>query len=265
MAPIKLEENIREKLEGRELKPSAEAWKKLEAKLEKEQPRKHTTIWYYAAASFVGILILASVFFSRNASEIETRVVEENLPKETIENQNEMIPNVYDSEKIASEENGSDKENATEKMNSEKEKSQKTEKNQFEKYSNKNESAIDKKLKQNEAIATTSEEKSEMEEIENPISEAQKRINEKVNEVVAEVQKRNNDNDAITADEVEMLLKKARREIQTERILKTKKVDATALLEDVELELEKSFRDKVFDALGEGFQKIRTAVSERNQ
>ena len=63
---------------------------------------------------------------------------------------------------------------------------------------------------------------------------------------------------------MEEMLNTARRDLQTQRILKSPKVDATALLQDVEWELEKSFRDKVFDALGEGFRKIRTAVIERN-
>ena len=69
MAPYKLEDNIREKLEARELKPSADAWKKLESKLDTERPKKKNVVWYYAAASFVGLLILASVFFSRNNIE----------------------------------------------------------------------------------------------------------------------------------------------------------------------------------------------------
>ena len=64
--------------------------------------------------------------------------------------------------------------------------------------------------------------------------------------------------------DVEALLNNARREIETQRIINNPKVDATALLEDVEWELEESFRDKVFDALGEGYNKVRTAVSERN-
>lgn len=51
MAPYKLEDNIREKLEARELKPSADAWSKLEAKLDTEQPKKKTVLWYYVAAS----------------------------------------------------------------------------------------------------------------------------------------------------------------------------------------------------------------------
>jgi hypothetical protein len=61
-------------------------------------------------------------------------------------------------------------------------------------------------------------------------------------------------------------LAKAQRAISNQRILQknTQKIDASALLMDVELELEQSFRDKVFEMLGEGFIKIRTAVSERN-
>ena len=36
MAPIKFEDNIRARLEQREIKPSAEAWEKLEAALDQE-------------------------------------------------------------------------------------------------------------------------------------------------------------------------------------------------------------------------------------
>ncbi len=86
MAPIKLEENIREKLEAREMKPSAEAWKKLEAKLEAKQPKKKAVLWYYVAASFVGFLILASVFFSKNNSEVNNQIVDENLQQQNNRN-----------------------------------------------------------------------------------------------------------------------------------------------------------------------------------
>ena len=82
--------------------------------------------------------------------------------------------------------------------------------------------------------------------------------------MVASVKKLQENNTKVTAAEVEALLNNARRDIQTQRVLNSPKVDAAALLQDVEWEVEKSFRDKVFDALGEGFNKIRTAVSERN-
>lgn len=85
-----------------------------------------------------------------------------------------------------------------------------------------------------------------------------------MDEVVASVKKLQQNDSEITIAEVENLLNNARRDIQTQRILNNPKVDAAALLQDVEWEIDKSFRDKVFDALGDGFQKVRTAVSERN-
>jgi hypothetical protein len=91
-------------------------------------------------------------------------------------------------------------------------------------------------------------------------------INKKVDEVVVAVQKIQNENNTVTPDEIDALLAKAQRDISNNRILQanTQKVDAAALLMDVETELERSFRDRVFDALGEGFNKVRSAVAERN-
>lgn len=119
MAPYKLEDNIREKLEARELKPSADAWKKLEAKLDAEQPRKKNFFWYYAAASFAGLLIVASIFFSRNTSEIAIPIVNENTEKTKVEENSEIIPQIINKEEIASEEK-SKAENTSEKQSEKK-------------------------------------------------------------------------------------------------------------------------------------------------
>ena len=84
--------------------------------------------------------------------------------------------------------------------------------------------------------------------------------------MVVAVQELQNTKNEVTPDEIDALLAKAQRDIANNRILNsnTDKVDATALLRDVETELERSFRDKVFEALGDGFNRIRTAVIERN-
>ena len=91
-------------------------------------------------------------------------------------------------------------------------------------------------------------------------------FDQKVDQVVAAVQGLQKDKGEVSPEEIDKLFQKAQREIQNRRILEgqTYKVDATALLEDVEWELERTFRDKVFDALGDGFSKVRTAVAERN-
>lgn len=270
MAPIKLEDNIREKLESRELKPSADAWKKLETRLETKQPKRKTVTWYYIAASFVGLLILSSVFFNRNTVEVKNEVVKENVENK-IEQESKVIPENRKTEVVASEDNGEDElKKTTLKTKSE----QKSNSIQLKNPSPKK-SEIDKKMR-TEAIAKSSEvNKQSTQQIEKPIAsntsskdliktEEDRLIDAKVEEVVASVKQLQDNNSEITSAEVDVLLKNARREIQTQRILKNPKVDATALLQDVEGEMEKSFRDKVFDALGDGFNKIRTAVTERN-
>ncbi len=262
MAPYKLEDNIREKLEARELKPSADAWSKLEAKLDTEQPKKKTVLWYYVAASFVGFLILASVFFSRNNAEVGNQIVNETIEQKSVEKQPEVIPNNSQSEEIASEENHLE---TVEKIapKKETEKKQKPNSDQLKSLPQKK-SEVDKKIESAEAIAKVTKVEAEQPLKTTLEKEEDKLFNNKVDEVVASVKKMQENNTEINVTDVEALLNNARREIETQRILNNPKVDATALLEDVEWELEKSFRDKVFDALGEGFQKVRTAVTERN-
>lgn len=261
MAPYKLEDNIREKLEARELKPSADAWKNLEAKLDAQQPKKKTVLWYYVAASFVGFLILASVFFNNNDSEANNQIVNETTKQNNAIRKPEIITNNSRAEEIVTEEDISEKGEA---IKSKERAKQKAKPNTPKRLPLKK-SEIDKKI-ESEVIAQVSKEKKQQSlKDEAPIiSEKDKLLNNKVDEVVASVKKLQENNTEVTVAEVEALLNNAHRDIQSQRILNTPKVDATALLKDVEWELEKSFRDKVFDALGEGFQKVRTAVSERN-
>ncbi len=262
MAPYKLEDNIREKLEARELKPSADAWNKLESKLDATQPKKKTVLWYYVAASFIGILILASVFFSRNKPEANNNFVEINTEKNILEKQPEIIPNNSETNEIVTEEGNSEKVEVI-KSKSDEGKSQKL--NSLKPLPHKK-SEIDKKAENKEAIAkvTIKEKQQSLETVKEQTKAEDKLFNQKIDEVVASVKKLQENSTEVNATDVEELLNNARQEIQTQRILNNPKVDATALLQDVEWELEKSFRDKVFDALGEGFQKVRTAVTERN-
>jgi len=246
MAPFNLENNIREKLENRELKPSSDAWGKLEIQLEERKPKKKLVFWYYAAASVVGILILSSIFINRNNPDENIQLVEKQVKEISVEKPLDIIPNT--SEEIVVLENNSKVSNRKED-NTER---------QIKSVPPKNESTVDKKIRKNEAIVESSEMKKDI------IKEEDQFINDKASEVALNIKNIQNNNSEVTLEEVETLLNNARRDIQTQRILNSQKVDATALLQEVEWELDKSFRDKVFDALGEGFQKVRTAVTERN-
>lgn len=266
MAPIKFDDNIREKLEGRELQPSPYAWEKLSGKLDANEGQgSNKALWYAVAASFVGILIIASVFFSRNEnpSDNTTDFVEVNTSeKEVINNDDELerIDKVSEdkSTEIASEEI---KEVVPKKI-----KTQEIVKP----IQNKKEVILDKLIqnKTSEAVAKVEIpiQKKHENVIENEVYLSKEDIilNEKVKEVVARVEQLKKDNTSISVEDLDALLANAQREIQRERILSSKKVDPEALLGDVEWELEQSFRDKVYYALGDGFQFIKTAVVERN-
>lgn len=89
-------------------------------------------------------------------------------------------------------------------------------------------------------------------------------LTSKIEELVAEVAKKE-ENGTVTDAEVNELLAEAAREISQQRNFYNRgKVDADALLADVESEIDQSFRREVFEMLKDGFQKARTAIVSRN-
>ena len=70
----------------------------------------------------------------------------------------------------------------------------------------------------------------------------------------------------VTDSEIEVLLENARKELDFSKIEieNTETVDAAALLNDVETDLEESFRDKVFKTIISSYKTVKTAVAERN-
>ena len=74
------------------------------------------------------------------------------------------------------------------------------------------------------------------------------------------------ENNSVTEREIDSLLKIASKELFKERLQKetSKIVDANALLMSVEDEMGQSFRSKVFEALKESYETVKTAVADRN-
>jgi hypothetical protein len=71
----------------------------------------------------------------------------------------------------------------------------------------------------------------------------------------------------VTDAEVNKLLAEAAAKISRERYktdFAVGKVNPQELLQDVEFEMDNSFRDKIFEILKEGYSKARTAVANRN-
>ena len=89
-------------------------------------------------------------------------------------------------------------------------------------------------------------------------------IDSKIAGVMSKVQELERDNGIVADADIDALLRKAQSEITTQQILKSNKVDVSALLLDVERELDESFKNRVYEALKAGFDKLKTAVAERD-
>jgi len=92
------------------------------------------------------------------------------------------------------------------------------------------------------------------------------KISEIPEEMIAEATSKENITGDISNAEVDALLAEAVTKIRVDRSAKSvsEKIDANTLLLDAQLELEQSFREKVFDVLKEGYFKAKTAVVNRN-
>ena len=103
MEPNKLETQFKTKLNSREIKPSNSAWDRLDVLLTVSEKPKRNLNWMYIAASFLGFIFIANVYFSQteNVSDKEKVVfVREkelkNLPagmqvEKKLKNENQIV------------------------------------------------------------------------------------------------------------------------------------------------------------------------------
>ncbi len=275
MAPLKFEDKIKEKLEHRAIEPSTGSWGSLSKQLDKVQDKKkgNKKTWLYSlAAVFVGVLILTSIFY-KNPVAIQTNDQFVDRSKEIVkQNDTELVQkNDQNTQKvIENKEANPDANTVQEKIivNSEnKQTIRKTNKSKSQlevelqkKVAN---DVIEREIKKNNIVAQNNEEKTNFEKQEEVLSISPEVINTKVADIVAQVEELQKNNTEVTDEEIDKLLRKAQRDITTERILKSNTVSASALLQDVEEEIDETFKQRVFEALKAGFQKVKSAVAER--
>ena len=89
MEQNKLETQFKEKLNSRKIKPTEMAWDRLDAMLsvaENKKPKRKFN-WVYIAASFIGFLLVGTIFFNQKVNTIDikknTVVIENSTPKES--------------------------------------------------------------------------------------------------------------------------------------------------------------------------------------
>lgn len=253
MAPNKFENNIKKTLEERQIQPSSIAWNQLSDSLDKaDRKTSNRYLWFIGiAASIIGVLFLVNTFQPFQSIENTASPSLVNTNSETdLETKNESETNaIADNVEVESTSVEGESDDEIE--------------NNITAVSNKNLIASSKKtLKISEAFVDKSE----------------KIKNVQNNSIVTTDLKNTPKNTFAQSDvgtgitkaslnsEVDTLLKQAKSKVSTLAVSKenTNSINANSLLEDVELDLEKSFRDKVFETLKTNFSVVKSAVADRN-
>ncbi|HMK06348.1 MAG TPA: hypothetical protein VK476_02395, partial [Flavobacterium sp.] len=217
----------RDKLNQREINPSASSWDRLNAMLtvaEEKKPRKNYG-WIYIAASIVGFVLIGTVFFSQSEELIDVRrndvVIENKKNVKSNKEEKEAMPFKMQSESVA----------VVSETKS------KTVFKQEVKSNNKQKTIItENEIKQNK-------------------TEEHLVINQKTEQDIAVKQ------DGVSADQ---LLAKAQ-EAQNERPKASIRVNARNLLAQVDGESEVSFREKVIKTIDKNYKTVKVAIVTRNQ
>lgn len=257
MAPIKFEEQLKDKLEERSLQPSAESWTKLSERLDAEEKKtKFPWFWWMgiAAAVIITLTVVMQTLGTKNTEQTLPQIVEQEV-KEDYNKTKESNTTEIKTIELASEDNevevgseSQDKKSKTEIIN----------------YKSATKRKVDTQL----AVEKNIEENSSK-DITNSINEQKTIIEEAIIDkaAVAEAIKDiNTQKTNVTDREVDSLLKVASKELFKDKLQKeaNRTVDAKSLLEDVEDEMGQSFRSKVYEVLKDGYKTVKTAVAQRN-
>ncbi len=258
MAPIKFEEHIKDKLEKRTIKPSNNAWEILSSRLERKEdkPKRKFVWWIGIAASLVGVFLVSTLFFNNENETTNPTLVETPVNEDVKEQVEESVDNVIVENHETSEEKISKKSEI---------KGFETVKQVVEKQSTtalkkqENPVVVNKEFGNN-ITETNSIDKESLITTSSLVSD------EKNQEIIALNEELEHVNNQVTDSEIESLLEKAQNDIALSREKKssTKVVNANSLLEDVETDLDKSFRDRMLNTIISSYKTVKTAVAERN-
>lgn len=237
MEPNKFDYNIKEKMEARTIAPSAEAWEKLEAMMPLVDQPKRKVAWLYIAASFIGLLLVGTIFFQN----FETNIVKKDIPLVLEQNESNDRPQELEMVKEAAEISKKD--------------------------SNTNRSVIRVvAAKEFQSKKATNEKKRTSEpSTTNLINEDQN-----VSSSLSDISK-TTASGSLYISAAELLATVSNAKLQTtasDKVINVPqqgiKVNANSLLSNVESELNQSFRETALTKLSKNFNSIKTVLVNRN-
>ena len=241
MAPNKLETQIREKLNSREIKPTEMAWDRLDAMLTvaEEKKTKRSFGWLYIAASILVFLSVGIYFFNQNDIEVnpENSVVVkegENINNRSNDNHNGNVPSIINKQENQENQVALNPQPAT--------------------HNPQQSSKSFNQINQKTTINPNQENLSNNQEViaENSIPKI------KIEEKLAQVKPQVDDIDALLA-----LASKSVKEKNQKSDVKIK-ISSSALLAQVDGAVETTFREKVLKKVVKNYEEIKVAVTTRN-
>lgn len=248
---MKWEDQIKETLEKRTIMPSHESWGLLADKLNAADHKKvkKSYLWMGVAASVVAILLTMTIFFNGNNRELQNPIL--------VDTEEQVDDSLFPIEKLP--------------VGKHLEITQQN--NKIDEPSVKNSATKEFLNKQSDVVLPKNEEII-VAQIHKDIPTEPLDINQqdetledaKILEIVAQIQNLKSEGHIVTDANIDALLAQAQKEIKYQSIIKegTLTVDANALLQDVESDLQQSFRNKIFEALKNSYETVKTAVAERN-
>lgn len=256
MAPIKFEENIKEKLEQRSLQPSADAWQSLEQKLNAAHKKRHKNKfwWFGIAASVIGVLIIIQQFTSFDSTNQVTPTVISESEDNILNNAIESLLIIEETQQVVQEQ--SEDTPLTQKLNT-----TSSNKTVHEKHKVKQQSPIKVSViaKSEDTPSHLQVAKVSKEDVVVSLTNISDASPNDVNEIAAS---------ETGVSEIEALLNAATKDIQLSdqnKTINTVSIDANTLLEDVETEMPPSLRGQLFKTIEKNFKTVKTAVATRNE
>lgn len=251
MAQQKWDDNMKEKLELREIKPSENSWEVLADRLETVEKRKSRALFWQLgiAASVVGILFTSLLIFNGQSGEVyqpavvdmQEQVEEQSIPMERLPQQKQLAETEESTDAFEPLEKNASK---TEPLKSQK----------------------DLVARADQNLNVVKNERNTSSEPLKIVPQKETLEDQKVLDMVAQIRNLEKNGQTVTDADIDALLHKAQRELAHQTLLKEgiRTVDAKALLQDVETDLQHSFRNKIFEALKDSYETVITAVAERN-
>lgn len=244
-----LENQIREKLNSREINPTEMAWDRLDAMLTvvEEKKSKKGFSWLFIAACFLGMLTVGTLIYKLNLNDI--KIENEVVNEQKKSNSNDNLNSNDSSNELIINENV--------KITVDKKQQIVLQSSQNNKIQNQNLQSKNQNLNNKTIINQKTTEKNEIEKL-NQSNEILVQIENKIlqnKEIVTSNSKVDVSSEALLAS-----VDKARKSVKQSKVT----VNANSLLSQINGEINTDYRETRFQKLKRNFETVKVAVANRN-